>query len=65
MTWWCHMSTAFLGTKTHPLSEAFESCQGKPIRGSVGLACHDIVTCHDSCLFSKKNKIKYKNRNRK
>ena len=32
----CHMSTAFLGTNTQPLCEAFECCQGKPIRDSVG-----------------------------
>ena len=25
-----------------PHCEAFECCQGKPIRGSVGLACHDM-----------------------
>ena len=32
----CHISTAFLGTNTQPLCEAFECCQGKPIRDSVG-----------------------------
>ena len=32
----CHMSTAFLGTNTQPHCEAFECCQGKPIRDSVG-----------------------------
>ena len=42
VTYLCHMSSAFLGTKTRPLCEAFECCQGEPIRGSVGLACHDM-----------------------
>ena len=48
----CHMSTAFLGTKTRPLCEAFECCQGKPIRGSVGLACHNML--HAFFFFEEK-----------
>ena len=36
MMCFCYMSTAFLGTKTHPLCEAFECCQVKPIRGNIG-----------------------------
>ena len=42
MTCLWHMSTAFFGTKTCPLCEAFECCQGKLIRGNIGLACHDM-----------------------